>query len=255
MSTRGAGASRGGGDLFHNEDVFLVEDALGLYVVCDGVGASPAGEVAARIATEALEDFVARSEQDADLASGRASRLVVERAMRQAMLAISEADEANPEFRGLGTTVTLLLAQRDLGVIGHRGDSRAYLIRRGRCRQLTLDHELTDAPLEGAGGDDRPFDVLTLDLEAMDTIVLCTDGAEQVVEDDAVVKVAASLSPRLLASRIVTAAHRTSPDEDATAVVIRVSPEHERRWLDLSLPSEGSAFGRTLSIGTTGVDA
>jgi protein phosphatase len=239
MGTEGSGASRAGGEGIHNEDAFLVEEGMGLYLVCDGQSGKPAGEVAARVATEAVETFVERRE--AELAAPR----LVERAMAFALTAVAEAERTLPELRGLATTVTMLLVRGNLGVFGHLGDSRAYLLRRGRAHLLTRDHVLT-AEYENGGGSDTPFDVFAVDLEPGDTIVLCTDGAEEVVGDVAIVRAAADFRPRILASRIVSEAHRRRPNEDATAVVVRVRSELEPGWLELSLPSRGTTFGHTL---------
>ena len=201
MSTEGSGASRAG-DGFHNEDVFLVEEGLGLYLVCDGASNAPGGEVASRIATDALEQFVEWSSDDRDLRRGRAAREVVVKAMRFALGAVIEAGESNSEIHGLTTTITMLLAHGDHGGIGHRGDSRAYLIRHERAHQLTVDHELTQAT--NGTGSATDFDVFAIDLEPTDTIVLCTDGAEDVMHDREILRVAGNLTPRMLASRIVT---------------------------------------------------
>lgn len=246
MGTEGSGASRAGGEGFHNEDAFLAEEGLGLYVVCDGASGTPAGEVAARVAAEALEDFVAQADEDLDSSRREGAQAIVERAMEFAMAAVAEAGRADPGLQGLGTTVTLLLAHRNVGMIGHRGDSRAYLYRRGRSHQLTIDHELTEAVGNGAAR--RGYDVFALELQAGDTVILCTDGAEAVVQEPAIVRAAGDLSPRLLASRIVSAAHQRSPDLDATAVVVRVRSEREPGWLELSKPRRGTTFGHTLEI-------
>ncbi len=245
MGIEGSGATRAGGQGLHNEDAFLAEQGLGLYVVCDGASGTPAGEIAARVASDALEEFVERAGDDLDLRAERVARAVVERALPYAMDAVVEAERTDPELRGLATTVTLLLARGDVGVIGHRGDSRAYLVRGRRAHQLTVDHELTDA-VEGDAPASDHFEVFSVPLEPGDTVILCTDGAEQVVQDPALVRVAGELTPPLLASRIVSAAHRGAPSSDATAVVVRVHGERERRWLELSSQPQGTSFGHTL---------
>ncbi len=248
MSIEGSGASRAGKDGVHNEDAFLVEEGLGLYVVCDGASGTPAGEVAARISVDALEDFVERAKEDfgPNLREGRVALDIVVRAMNHAIAAVANAERNDPEQLGLATTITMLLAHGRHGVVGHRGDSRAYIIRNDRCHQLTLDHELTES-IASSERKDGDFEVFSLDLKAGDTIVLCTDGAESVVEDRDVVRIAGDLTPRLLASRIVSAAHRRTPSLDATAVVVRVRSERESGWLELSSLPEGTAFGHTLT--------
>ncbi len=246
MDTQGSGASRAGGEGFHNEDAFLVEEELGLYVVCDGASARPGGEFAASAAARALEEFVERADEDLDLRGDHAARAVVGRAMGYALRAVDDAEQADPALRGLTTTVTMLLAHGDRGVIGHRGDSRAYLIRSDRSHQLTIDHELTEAIAADDTAED--FDVFVVDFRSGDTIVLCTDGAEEVLQDREVVRTAGDLSPRILASRIVSAAHRQHSDRDATAVVVRVRGKGEPGRLELSSLPRGTTFGRTLEL-------
>ena len=246
MDTQGSGASRAGGEGFHNEDAFLVEEGLGLYVVCDGASAWPGGEFAARAAASALEEFIERVDEELDLRGDRAAYAVVGRAMGYALRAVEDAEGANPALRGLATTVTMLLAHGDRGVIGHRGDSRAYLIRHDRAHQLTIDHELTEVIAAEQAVED--FDVFVVDFRPGDTIVLCTDGAEEVMQDRDIARAAGDLSPRILASRIVSAAHRRHADRDATAVVVRVRGKAESVWLELSSLPRGTTFGHTLEI-------
>lgn len=250
MDTTGSGASRAGGDGIHNEDAFLVEEGLGLYVVCDGASRAPGGELASHIATGAIEAFVEQADGDLDWRAREehTARTLVDRAMSCAMEALAEAERNDAALRGLATTVTLLLAHGDLGVIGHRGDSRAYLIRRDRAHQLTIDHQLT----AGDAGAGLGYEVFSVDFEPGDTVVLCTDGAEHVVAEDDIVRVAGDLSPRILASRIVSAANHQDPDSDATAVVVRVRKDAEPGWLELSAPARGTMFGHTLEPAAAG---
>jgi len=245
MDTEAGGASRAGGAGLHNEDAFLVGQGLGLYVVCDGAGGAPAGEVAARIATEALERFIDGRIEELAGEDAAAARDLVERAMVHALDEIAHAERDDPKLDGLTTTITLLLAHGDLGVVGQRGDSRACLIRRRRVEPLTVESPSTRvAPREVTDGSD--FQVFTFALEPRDTIVLCSDGAEEAVLDESIVRAAASLSPQMLASRIVSEAHRSNTAHDATAVVIRVRSEGEPGWLALSSEPVGTAFGHTL---------
>jgi len=244
MSTQGSGASRGGGDEFHNEDAFLAKEGLGLYVVSDGASRRPAGEVAASIATRAIEEFVARECAEGPDETRLQNSAIAERGMHHALQAIRDAEGAAPDRDGMSASLTMLLTDGRRGVIGHRGDSRAYLIRRRRARQLTRDQELS-GEVPGPTSDSE-IQVFALDLEPGDTLVLCTDGAEKVVEDPEIERLAGELSPPVLASRIVSRANRRSPAEDATAVVVRVHGERERGWLELSGQPEGTAFGHTL---------
>ena len=247
MTTEGSGATRAGNEDFCNEDAFLVEEGLGLYLVCDGAGAGPAGEVASRVAVTALEEFVARGEEQFGEALWRGTHAArfAERALDYAMDAVLREGRSDPELSGMATTATMLLAHGRHGVVGHVGDSRAYLVRDRRIHQLTLDHDWTE---ECADRDTMPAEAtsFSIPLRPGDTLLLCTDGAESVVEDPSLARAAEDLSPRILASRIVSAAHRRDSSQDATVVAIRVRGDVEPGWLWLSEPQRSTRFGHTV---------
>ncbi len=246
MAIESSGASRAGGDGTHNEDAFLVSPELGLFVVCDGASQAPAGEVAARIATQAVGEAVSQARANGE--TGSLSAGVVDLAMRRAVESLREATQASPELAGLATTVTMLLAHDRRGVIGHRGDSRAYLQRGTRVRQLTVDSDSTRA-LDADPDDPQAFDVFTVDLSEGDVVVLCSDGAQDVVEDATLWRNAGRLPPRILASRIVSAANRQAPHDDATAVVLRVGGLGRPDWLEASRSPRATTFGYALHSG------
>ena len=245
---RGAGASRSSDDL-HNEDSFLVADRFGLYAVCDGRGSAPAGEVAAEVAVDAIEHFLEGLLQSPDDAEGASpadaperpeiSIEIVEQAMRHALEALVVASGEHPELEGMETTLTLLLIQRGRAFIGHSGDSRAYLVRAGRLVQLTTDQEWTSHARHGSRSDtsDRPdasdapvIESFSIETRRGDTFVLCTDGAESEVANPDLVESMEEYSPRLIASRIVAAAHRHDPTVDATVVVVRIHQDADFAW-------------------------
>jgi len=244
MGTRGSAATRGGGDGLHNEDAFVVDEGLGLYVVCDGESAKPAGEIAARIAAESVADVIgARCGSTGSTAALDES--VVEEALRAAVNAVARAGESSPDLAGLSTTVSVLVVHRSQAVVGHRGDSCVYLIRDGRVSRLTGDHEWTSQrDSERTSESGQPdFEIFASDVEPGDTLVLCSDGAAAALDDPLIPRVAGDLSPSVLASRIVSAANRLAPDQDSTAVIVRVLPARRPGWLSLSGPPSATRFG------------
>ena len=254
MSTEGSGASRASDEL-HNEDAFLVEEGLGLYAVCDGLSDRPAGEVAADVAVAALEQFfaVAAAEHGRSLddLGERESVELVEQGVRAAMRAVLAAALEDARLDGMATTVTLLLAHRDLAVVGHTGHSRAVLIRGGRALALTKHHAVAEVMRDRDELEDEsaiPIDTFAVLMRSGDTFVLCTHGAERIATDPAIVRAAGDSSPRMLASRIVSEANRRDAHHDATAVVVRVRSEGERAWLALSRPPRESDFGHALAF-------
>lgn len=130
-----------------NEDYHRVKTystprgSLVFLAVADGMGGAAAGEHASKIAVEVVTDAIGGYVEF--VAQGGAA-VPLEKALEKAILAanrqIYRAGLENPSREGMGTTLTVALVQgRDL-VLGHVGDSRAYLLRRGEMRQLTRDH-------------------------------------------------------------------------------------------------------------------
>ena len=116
-----------------NEDAYLARAPI--YVVADGMGGAQAGEVAAKIATEAFDSPLradGNAEEELASVAAEANRRIFE-------LARSDSSRS-----GMGTTLTGALVSGDEVSIVHVGDSRAYLLREGQLRQLTRDHSLVE---------------------------------------------------------------------------------------------------------------
>ena len=130
-----------------NEDSYLVDPALQLYIVADGMGGHAAGEVASETAVSEIRRVVKEHERllvdYAETGKGRGEILqLLEDAVRTAGRTIYEMAQADAARRGMGTTVSLLLVTPTRGFIAHVGDSRVYLARSGGVFQLTEDHSL-----------------------------------------------------------------------------------------------------------------
>src|SRR6185295_13034142 len=115
-----------------------------LFAVADGMGGHDAGEVASRLAIEALTAFIRRSARDTDFSwpygldgnlsyDGNRLRTAIHLANRR----IFREAENNDDYSGMGTTIVSLLLNGSRVAIGHVGDSRLYLLRRGKLEQLT----------------------------------------------------------------------------------------------------------------------
>ncbi|MGZ3420343.1 MAG: PP2C family protein-serine/threonine phosphatase [Polyangiales bacterium] len=132
-----------------NEDAFLVDDDLGLYLVADGMGGHAAGEIASSEAVATAYGMVKQAHgslkklQGAlDDAQTRAARRLMESAIQAATYMVYTLAELDREKSGMGTTITGLLVLGDHAVTAQVGDSRIYQIRDGEVRQLTEDHTL-----------------------------------------------------------------------------------------------------------------
>ncbi len=134
----------------HNEDNFLIDRRLGLFIVADGMGGHAAGEVASAMAVRLVHEEVKKNRAVIEaFASGeqggtppRRVLQLLEQAMQKASARIYETAQLDRTKRGMGTTCSLLLMAGDTSFVAHVGDSRVYLMRNGKLQQLTEDHTL-----------------------------------------------------------------------------------------------------------------
>jgi protein phosphatase len=187
-----------------NEDAFLADDTLGLYVVCDGVGGQAKGEVASSEACEHVRNFVRQSYQvvteylaHGDQEQVYAIRRMLEGAVQNACYMVYGIGEQDPDGQGMSTTLSALLCAGDTGVVAQVGDSRVYQVRDGRAQQITEDHTLAQHKLKlglvtpeeartmrgrntitRAVGHKEYVEVDTyhVALQASDRFLLCSDG-------------------------------------------------------------------------------
>jgi protein phosphatase len=240
-----------------NEDFFAVDESLDLCVVADGMGGHNAGEVAARMAVEAIVEFVRRRAIDG--VSGPPPPAqdpmmwpfgyehgvslpanLLRNAVHAANLAVLRAAGASDAFAGMGTTIVAVLATQDRATIAHAGDSRFYLVRRGSLRQLTLDDTWAAKVL---GQDHHSVEVarhhpmrhaltnvvghvIEEPLRAGDLLILTTDGVHGSLEAAHLERLLASPAEvDLLASGLVDAALANGSRDNCTAVVARYLPD------------------------------
>src|ERR1700737_4630472 len=133
----------------HNEDNFSIIEESGLYIVADGMVGHASGEIASKMAVEALREFFASTATDPertwpykmDRSKGyEENRLIT--GIKLANLRIYESGQRDPRQRGMGTTIVALFAVEDGVYIAHVGDSRVYRVRDAQLEQLTEDHSL-----------------------------------------------------------------------------------------------------------------
>jgi protein phosphatase len=245
MRPRGWSATDVGQKRDHNEDNLLCNDALGLYAVADGMGGHQGGEQASRMAIEVLEKEMATRLQLGG--HGPASGDVAE-AMREATIqashAIYECAQASPERAGMGTTLTGLCFHNGTLTLCHVGDSRAYLLRDGRARQLTEDHswiqEQVRAGLLSPGdaivsrfrniitrsvGFEPTVtpDLFTMPVEAGDCYLICSDGLSNYFSVDEIGRVLGTQFYSEAGRALVEIANQRGGDDNITCVVVYVA--------------------------------
>lgn len=126
-----------------NEDNIAMAPEAGLVVVADGMGGHRAGEVASRLAVEAIQQHIVNTLAEAGANSnGSIEVALVRDAIQQANQAIYSHARANPEYAGMGSTVVVTLFYDDKLCVGHVGDSRLYRFRDTILEQITEDHSV-----------------------------------------------------------------------------------------------------------------
>jgi PPM family protein phosphatase len=237
----------------HNEDNFLVDKKLSLFMVADGMGGHAAGEVASAMAVRTIHEEIKREREllsDFLVGARGASRVtnkdilaLMEHAVQRACSRIHEEAQTDPQKRGMGTTLSCLLVLGMRGFIAHVGDSRIYLQRGGQVQQLTEDHtvfnelikrgRLTKEQIEKVGhknaitravGVYERVDVDTLMLEILpgDDFLLASDGLTGYLEAPA------ELAPHLAndgdaaSKSLVELAKERGGKDNITVVLVRL---------------------------------
>jgi PPM family protein phosphatase len=239
----------------HNEDNFLVDKKLGLFIVCDGMGGHAAGEVASALAVRTLHEEIKReSELLSDYASGgsggaRVSKRdvlnMLEFAVNRASSRVHAEAAKDAAKRGMGTTLVSLLVIGTTAFIIYVGDSRIYLLRDGVLEQLTEDHtvrnelikkrKMTREQVEqiaqknaitravGVYEHVEP-DTLVLDLVQGDRFLLCSDGLCGYFEEDleSLGRHLSNPNADTAARSLIDAANEQGGKDNITSVIVTV---------------------------------
>jgi protein phosphatase len=259
----------------HNEDCYAAEPALGLYVVCDGMGGGNAGEVASRMAIDAILGYVkgeagrgsgtCRGSVNPDL-SPMTNQLAD--AIRAANETVYRASWAQAKYAGMGTTVVAARVSERHVSIAHVGDSRLYLIRNGAIQALTGDHSwvaeqvakgyMTEEEAERsprrnivtrALGVESTVDIDLAEIPIFDgdLLLLCSDGLTRGVRCGDILRTleaAGDLCDKT--HRLVSLANDAGGDDNITVLLVSVQGSASRRlwhrlaqrwFLRASLPS------------------
>jgi serine/threonine protein phosphatase PrpC len=234
-----------------NEDAFVADPDVRLFAVADGMGGHGAGEVASRLAIEAVSGFIRGSAGNADFTwpcdidrtlsfDGNRLRTAIYLANRY----IFRASESNDEYRGMGTTIVGLLVNGSRMSIGHVGDSRLYVFGEGQLEQVTHDDSWVatvlaqDPKIDPADIARHPMrHVLTSvlgarehvdihiterDLKGGEVMLLCSDGLHGVMDGDAVRDVLLRTPDvESAARRLVEAALERGSRDNVTALIVR----------------------------------
>lgn len=240
----------------HNEDRHCADPALGLFLVCDGMGGSNAGEVASALAIETIHRHFAEGAQQPErsVAGGldggvslTTTRLAS--AIRLANHVIYTSARNRLEWSGMGTTVVAAALTNHMLSYAHVGDSRLYLVRKRTIRPLTMDHSwvaeqlrqglLTEEEAErsprrnivtralGAGA---TVDVTLGELPLVpdDLLLLCSDGLTKGLPASRILDTLLDADDaQTLSHRLVTLANEAGGEDNTTVIVLSIREQQD----------------------------
>jgi protein phosphatase len=230
-----------------NEDAWLADPALGLFIVADGMGGHNAGEIASKMAVESIHSFMRRTTQGTDVTwpygiearlSFDANRLRT--AMKLANRRVFKAAEGREDYSGMGTTVVALQLSEGLITYGNVGDSRLYLWSEGRLVQLTRDdtwaalvgvapsasfaseHPLRHVLTNVIGAQDKvDFEIQERPLASFDRLLMCTDGLHTELTDEVIAEIMrARRDPQSTAEALIERALTSKAGDNLTVLVV-----------------------------------
>ena len=213
-----------------------------LAVVCDGMGGHSGGEIASRMAVQAIIDNYKACEADN---ISEALRYAIETANRT----VYGEGVRLKELAGMGTTVTALVQRREMVYFGQVGDSRAYLIRGGQMKQMTKDHSLVqqlvdEGLLEESEMENHPdknvilrslgvkpeveVDVSHIPIALGDAFLICSDGLSGLVSNKEILQVylegeRSGKSLRSICEELIDRANAAGGHDNSTVQLLKIN--------------------------------
>lgn len=255
MAIKSKGITHVGLKREHNEDVFHINEKQNLFIVADGMGGHVAGEIAARIAVETINEFVQSSGSDLDITwpfdfdenlSNEENMLST--AVKLANVRIVDEIQKRKDLEGMGTTLVTAMTTGRWLYAAHIGDSRLYLIRGDTMTQLTNDHSWVGeqvrlgilTPHEAARHPYRNVvtralgsrasirvDLLKKEVEDDDYLLLCSDGLSTMVSDERIKEIITEADGDLdlAAVRLVDEANDGGGEDNITIILVHYTED------------------------------
>jgi protein phosphatase len=239
---RCAGFSHIGKVREENEDTFLMDPELGLFIVSDGMGGHRGGEIASKIVTEDLPVMIEIGLDKLKVGTPTAIRHLFKKAIREQSKQLNLEGTSETGYKDMGATLVVALMRKDRAYIANLGDSRIYRFRNRRLVQLTKDHSIVSELLDkgkikpeeaqnheaqgvithyvGMEDKARPY-IRSFQLKKGDRLLLCTDGLTDSIDDKAITAI---LSKKQNCSQtcqaLINAANAAGGHDNITVVVV-----------------------------------
>jgi len=248
-----------------NEDCFSKEDALGLYVVADGMGGHQAGEVASQIAVDLINKsfrrWVEQKAYEDELFGFPDNSVTIQgnyllSSIRIANRVVYEMSLEHERYQGMGTTVATLFVASSLIIAANVGDSRIYMVRGGHIERLSKDHtivaeqvemgvmteeEASSAPLKHVltrnlgSAENVEAEIFEIEPSNNDRFILCSDGLTDLVSDREILEMAQDEDdPGNLCNQLVEKVLTRGAHDNTTVVSVFVTDMKKRTVNPLS---------------------
>jgi serine/threonine protein phosphatase PrpC len=232
-----------------NEDRILIDTALGLFIVADGMGGHSHGALAAELAISTMHNYLESSQDRLDITwpfgydfnlSSDANRLVT--AAQLANRQVWRQSEQAPEYTGMGTTIAAVIAADEQITIGNVGDSRVYFWHDGLMRQITVDdtwmqaiagrglqidkskHPLRNFLTQSAGSKEL-IEVHIAELAPVsgDMVLICSDGLHGMVSESEIAAAIGAQRPlEVIGSNLIRMAREAGGSDNISVILMAV---------------------------------
>lgn len=233
-----------------NEDCLLVNDKLRLYIVADGMGGHSGGEFASKLAVSTIEEVIQSliNDPEATVISGVNSdeadygerlRYSIEVASQK----IYDQGLYDQQLKGMGTTTTALMVNDTVASVANVGDSRVYMVRDGKIKQITRDHSLVSEQMR-AGliseqdlkkhklkniitrsvgyQEEVEIDLFKVPLKDQDRLILCSDGLTNMLEDELICDIVQKTDLSQACQKLIELANERGGDDNITVVICSI---------------------------------
>jgi serine/threonine protein phosphatase PrpC len=233
-----------------NEDSFLINEPIGLYVVADGMGGHRGGGMASRMAVEAIDAYMRAAAEETPASKEMAAAEGVDEASQRLRKSITLANHRiykqslqNEAYRGMGTTVSALYLAENTLITANVGDSPIYLVRNGEIENLytphTLLHERKKIPksMEGKFSEGKLAHILTRAVGirsdvgvdyvetqcfADDIVVICSDGLSGKISREEIRDLVCQNDSDAACKKLTELANQRGGEDNITVIVVRI---------------------------------
>lgn len=225
-----------------NQDCFLCEEKavgnlLNLFIVADGMGGYNGGDFASKFCIENVRNYIAGSNDTSIISS-------ISGAIKTANTDMRERTKPDDDLRGCGTTLVLATIKNNTLYVANVGDSRLYVLKKGKIKQVTEDHSLVEELVKrgmlkkeearfhpeknkvtrALGAEPNvEIDFFEVDLEKGDKVFLCSDGISNMIDEsviESIVKSSDDLAE--ISKKLVDTALLNGGKDDLTVVMVEV---------------------------------